>query len=80
MARVAEGLRQQALQACEVAAGRPPFVEPDRVRAHRRFVRGADGKSAVAILKDEMLVTMRQIGRPTIDALTRDAILDAGIH
>jgi len=25
-----------------------------------------------------MLVTMRQIGRPTIDALTRDVILDAG--
>jgi isopentenyl diphosphate isomerase/L-lactate dehydrogenase-like FMN-dependent dehydrogenase len=40
------------------------------------------GQAGVArvidILRDEMLVTMRQIGRPTIDALTRDVILDAG--
>lgn len=37
---------------------------------------GAGVRRALGVLKEEMLVTMRQIGRPTIRELTRDAVLD----
>ncbi len=55
------------------------FVFVGRATLFGLTVAGQAGVArAIDILRDEMLVTMRQIGRPTIDALTRDVILDAG--
>ncbi|MGH6717735.1 MAG: alpha-hydroxy acid oxidase [Alphaproteobacteria bacterium] len=56
------------------------FVFVGRATLFGLTVAGQAGVArAIAILRDEMLITLRQLGRPTIEGLTWDVILDTGI-
>ncbi|MSP83236.1 MAG: alpha-hydroxy-acid oxidizing protein [Alphaproteobacteria bacterium] len=55
------------------------FVFVGRPTLYGLTVAGQAGaEHALAILKEEMLVTMRQLGRPTIPDLDADAVLEVG--
>ncbi len=67
--RGADIITALCLGACYVFVGRPII--------YGLSVGGRDGvRRSLTILKDEMLTTMRQIGRPTVADLNRDVVRD----